>query len=88
MGSFADKIATYQASPAEPSVLRIRATITIDLDVVDYTEAKAEQGKIEARFLDLQRSYAGARLEFHRRKPRENRRPAAPRLYIAPYCDD
>lgn len=75
-----------QAPASAP--LRLRATITIDIDACDLQEAERQAEAIRARFELLKPAHPSAVLAFRRRKPRRSRRPPAPALVVAPYADD
>lgn len=77
-----------QRALAEYAPIRLRATITIDIEGHDHLDAQQAKAAIEARFTEIRRDYETADLEFRQRKPRVNRRPPAPGPVIAPYADD
>ena len=68
--------------------IRLRATITIDIDVPDADEAEQACDDVRGQFEILKRAHPLARLAFQRRKPRTGRRPPTPPLVVRPYVDD
>lgn len=68
--------------------MRLRATITIDIDARDAGEAERESDAIRGQFELLKRAHPKAELAFQRRKPRSARRAPPPALVVAPYVDD
>lgn len=72
--------------PCDP--LRLRATITIDIEVGDYLDAQQWKGKVEDLFAEIRQRHEGANLEIKQRRPRVRRRPSAPGPIIAAYVDD
>lgn len=72
--------------PCEP--LRLRATITIDIEVGDYLDAQRSKASVEDLFAEIRQQHEGANLEFKQRRPRVRPRPGAPGPIIAAYADD
>ena len=70
------------------AAVRLRATITIDIDACGPDEAARQSEAIRAQFELLKPAHPSAVLAFQRRKPRTSRRPMAPALVVAPYADD
>ncbi len=68
--------------------VRLRATITIDIDAPDADEAEQTSDAIRGQFEVLKRAHPSAELAFQRRKPRNGRRPPTPALVVNPYVDD
>jgi|GEM_PF-4126066 len=68
--------------------LRLRATITIDIDASDAEEAERSSDLVRAQFELLKNTHPTAVLTFQRRKPRTTPRAPAPALVVAPYVDD
>ena len=68
--------------------LRLRATITIDIDAHDAEQAEQESDLIRGQFELVKRTHPSAQLAFQRRKPRIGRRPPTPTLVVSPYADD
>ena len=68
--------------------VRLRATITIDIDAPDADAAEQACDAVRGRFEILKRAYPLAELAFQRRKPRTGRRPPTPALVVSPYVDD
>ena len=83
----ADAVISRSEGPARAPV-RLRATITIDIDAVGPDEAERQSEAIRAQFALLKPAHPSAVLAFQRRKPRTSRRPLAPDLVVAPYADD
>jgi hypothetical protein len=95
-------LAARAAGPAAPSAaiaktpdartpattLRLRATITIDIDAQDAEDAERQSEAVRGQFEMMTRAYPTAALSFQRRKPRSGRRAPAPALVVAPYVDD
>lgn len=73
-------------SQCEP--VRIRATITVDLELDDDFEAKEEKAAIEAAFALIRPLNESASLDFKQRRPRTRPRPGAPGHIVAAYADD
>ncbi len=73
---------------SNPPPLRLRATITIDIDARDLHEAELRSGVVRDQFEAMKRAHPEAVLTFQRRKPRTGRRAPAPTLVVAPYVDD
>jgi hypothetical protein len=75
--------------PQMPCVpLRLRATITIDMEVGDYLEAQRSKASVEDLFDEIRQRHEDASLEFKQRRPRVRPRPGAPGPIIAAYADD
>lgn len=68
--------------------LRLRATITIDIEVGDYLDAQRSKSSVEDLFAEIRQRHEGANLEFKQRRPRVRPRPGAPGPIIAAYADD
>jgi hypothetical protein len=68
--------------------IRLRATITIDIEVEDYLAAQHAKASIEAQFTEVRQRHEGASLEFRQRRPRLRPRPGAPAPVIVGYADD
>lgn len=68
--------------------IRLRATITIDIDARGADEAEQETDLIRGHFELLKQAHPTAVLAFQRRKPRTGRRPPTPTLVVSPYVDD
>ncbi len=68
--------------------VRLRATITMDIEAGDYVDAQRAKVSIEALFLEIRQRYGTASLEFRQRRPRARPRPAAPGPIIVGYADD
>ncbi|WP_309627228.1 hypothetical protein [Brevundimonas sp.] len=68
--------------------VRLRATITIDIDAPDADEAERACDDVRGQFEILKRTHPLAELAFQRRKPRTGRRPPTPALVVSPYVDD
>lgn len=68
--------------------IRLRATITIDIDAADPSEVERESAAIQQQFQSLKHRFPNASLNLRRRKPRAARRPAAPKIIVTPYADD
>lgn len=77
-----------QAQPATLAPLRLRATITIDIDACDLDEAERESEAIRGQFELIRRAHPCAELAFQRRKPRTGRRAPTPTVVVSPYVDD
>ena len=71
----------------EPPV-RMRATITIDVDADTVALADRETDAIRRQFGVLKQRFPGAVLDIRRRRPRSSRRPPTPPVVVAPYADD
>lgn len=82
------RLAAYEQAPGARPVFKLRGTITVDVDVADYLEAQCEQTALNDLFAAIKEKFPAATLEFRQRKPRQRRRPAAPRLKIVPYRDE
>lgn len=74
------------SSPDAP--IRLRATVTIDIDAADPSEADRETAAVQQQFQALRRRFPHAALNVRRRKPRVSRRPATPTIVVTPYADD
>lgn len=74
-------------APAVPP-LRLRATITIDIDARDLEEAAQRSEVVRGQFEAVKRAHPEAVLTFQRRKPRTGRRAPPPSLVVSPYADD
>lgn len=48
--------------------MRLKATITIDIDAADFVDAAGHQRRIEALLTDLQQAYPAAGLDFRERR--------------------
>lgn len=95
-------LAARAARPATPSAaiastpdartpvntMRLRATITIDIDARDAEDAERQSEAVRGQFEMVKRVHPTAALAFQRRKPRAGRRAPAPALVVAPYVDD
>jgi hypothetical protein len=68
--------------------VRLRATITIDIDACDADEADRRSDMIREQFGVLKRAHPMAELAFQRRRPRTGPRSPTPSLVVAPYADD
>lgn len=68
--------------------IRLRATITIDIEVGDYLDAQHAKASIEAQFTEIRQRHEDASLEFRQRRPRQRPRPSAPGPTIVAYADD
>lgn len=68
--------------------VRLRATITIDIDAADFLTAEQAKATVAAEYDNLRRSYPGAELDFRQRKPRTAPRAGLPGLVLDPYLDD
>jgi hypothetical protein len=68
--------------------IRLRATITIDIEVEDYLAAQHAKASIAAQFAEFRQRQGGARLEFTQRRPRMRPRPGVPAPVIVGYADD
>lgn len=68
--------------------IRLRATITIDIEVEDYLAAQHAKASIEAQFAEIRQRHEGASLEFRQRRPRMRPRPGVPAPVIVGYADD
>ena len=73
-------------APCEP--VRLRATITMDIEAGDYVDAQQAKVSIEALFSEIRQRHETASLEFKQRRPRARPRPAAPGPIIVTYADD
>lgn len=68
--------------------VRLRATITIDIDASDADEAERLSEAVRGQFELLKRSHPLAELAFQRRKPRSGPRAPTPTRVVAAYLDD
>ena len=73
---------------AEAPPMRLRATITIDIDARDLEDAELRSDVVRDQFEAVKRAHPEAVLTFQRRKPRTGRRAPAPTLVVRPYADD
>ncbi len=67
--------------------VRLRATITLDIEAEDYLAAERLKAKVAAEYDLLRTIHPEATLEFRHRKPRSGPRAAAPSMIMA-YVDD
>jgi hypothetical protein len=81
------RAATSRRQPVCAPV-RLRATITIDIEAEDFLTAEQAKSTVAAQYDALRRSYPGAELEFRQRKPRTAPRAGLPGLVVDPYLDD
>lgn len=68
--------------------IRMRATITIEIEAEDYLDAQRAKASIEARFTEIRQMHEDASLEFRQRRLRPRPRPGAPGPIIVAYADD
>jgi len=68
--------------------VRMRATISIDLDATDQAAADRDTSAVQLQFQALRHRFPDAVLDVRRRKPRASRRPPAPTIVMMPYADD
>ena len=68
--------------------IRMRATITIDIEVENYLDAQQAKASIETQFTEIRQSHKDASLNFKQRRLRRRPRPGAPGPVIMPYADD
>lgn len=68
--------------------IRMRATITIEIEVEDYLDAQQAKASIEAQFTEIRQRHEDASLEFRQRRLRLRPRPGAPGPVIVAYADD
>lgn len=73
---------------AQCEPVRLRATITMDIEAGDYVDAQQVKASIEALFTEIRQRHESALLEFKQRRPRAKPRPAAPGPIIVTYADD
>lgn len=85
---FVTSPAIRERRPAPCIPVRLRATITIDIEAEDYLSAEEVKSTVAAEYDMLRRTHPSAALDFRQRKPRGSRRAGAPALVIAPYADD
>ena len=81
-------IANTPAARNPAQTMRLRATITINIDAHDAEDAERQSEVVRGQFEMVKRVHPTAALAFQRRKPRAGRRPPAPALVVAPYADD
>lgn len=74
--------------PDPDAPIRLRATITIDVDAPHQSAADRETGAIQQQFQALRHRFPHAVLDIRRRKPRASRRPPPPTIVVNPYADD
>lgn len=74
--------------PTSCPPIRLRATITVDLEADDYVGAEQLKARMAAEYDLLRRVFPTAELDFRQRKPRSGPRVAAPQLVVDPYVDD
>jgi hypothetical protein len=74
--------------PSGCAPVRLRATITIDIEADDFLTAEQVKATVAAEYDNLRRSYPGAELDFRQRKPRTAPRAGLPGLVVDPYLDD
>lgn len=77
-----------RGGPDPEAPIRLRATITIDVDAPDQSGADRETGAVQLQFEALRRRFPRAVLDIRRRKPRASRRPPTPTIVVTPYADD
>ena len=65
-------------SDAEDEPVRLRATITIDIEAADFVEAADHQRRLEIMLGDFKREYHQATLQFRERRERSGRPEPAP----------
>ena len=75
-------------SPRNCQHIRLRATITIDLEAEDSVQAEGLKAKLANEYELLRREYLSAKLEFRQRKTRSRPRAASPAVVMAVYLDD
>jgi hypothetical protein len=56
--------------------MRLRASITVDIEAADYVEAAAHQRRLQALFDAVAAAYPGAGFEFRERRARLRSHPA------------
>ena len=81
-------IANTPAARSPAHTMRLRATITINIDAHDAEDAGRQSEAVRGQFEMVKRVHPTAALVFQRRKPRAGRRPTAPALVVSPYVDD
>lgn len=90
--SQAEAIAPTPVARRAPGVadtpVRLRATITIDIDACDAEEAGRLSDAVRGRFETLKTAHPLAELSFQRRKPRTGPRSPTPARIVTPYIDD
>lgn len=82
------KIANTPDARTRANTMRLRATITIDIDACDAEDAERQSEAVRGQFEMVKRAHPTAALAFQRRKPRAGRRPPTPALVVNPYVDD
>lgn len=55
--------------------MRLRASITVDIDAADYVEAATHQRRLQELFEAVSAAYPGAEFQFRERRVRAARRP-------------
>jgi hypothetical protein len=68
--------------------VRLRATITVDIDADTLAEAERGKAEILSQYEFLRQALPAAVLAFQRRKPRTGPRAPRPALIVSPYVDD
>lgn len=68
--------------------VRLRATITMDIEARDHVDVEAAKTSIEATFVKIRELHESANLEFKQRRLRARPRPGAPGPVVAAYLDD
>ena len=58
--------------------MRLRASITIDIEADDYVEAAAHQRRLQELFEAVSAAYPGAEFQFRERRVRAARRAVGP----------
>ena len=84
----AASLPTALRRPSGCAPVRLRATITIDIEADDFLSAEQLKATVAAQYDNLRRSYPGAELDFRQRKPRTAPRAGLPGLVVDPYLDD
>lgn len=85
---FDDSVLAKGRKPTACPPIRLRATITIDLEADDYVGTEHLKARMVTEYDLLRRVFPAAELEFRQRKPRSGPRVGAPRLVLDPYVDD
>lgn len=75
-------------SSATEAPVRLRATITIDIEAADADAAEQQIDAVRGQFEGLRRAHPFAELTVQRRKPRTSPRPPTPARVMIPYADD
>lgn len=75
-------------SPVSAAPVRLRATITIEIDAEDAEDAERQAEAVRGQFEMMKRDHPTAALAVQRRKPRVRRRAPAPTLVVPHYVDD